>query len=60
MIPLIIVACALAMLFVSTPIWRASMITTIAMMAVIMLVDGTAYARIDNYNKQLIAVEKQE
>ena len=36
------------------------MITTIAMMAVIMLVDVTAYARIDNYNKQLIAVEKQE
>ncbi len=59
-IPLIIVACALIILFVSTPIWRASMITTIALMAVIMLVDGTAYARIDNYNKQLIAVEKRE
>ena len=59
-IPLIIAACALVILFVSTPIWRASMITTIAMLVVILLVDGTAHARIDNYYKQLIAVEKQE
>ena len=59
-IPLIIVACAMVIFFVSTPIWRASMITTIAMMAVIILVDGTAHARIDSYHKQLIAVEKQE
>ena len=59
-IPLIIAACAMVIMFVNTPGWRASMITTIAMLVVILLIDGTASARIDNYNKQLISVEKQE
>jgi hypothetical protein len=36
------------------------MITSIAMLVILLLIDGTASARIDNYNKQLIAVEKQE
>lgn len=52
-IPLIIAACALVIFFMSTPVWRASMITTIAMLVVILLIDGTAHARIDAYNKQL-------
>ncbi len=59
-IPIIIAVCALVITFVNTPNWRASMITSIAMLVVILLVDGTAHARIDNYNKQLIAIEKQE
>ena len=59
-IPLIIAACALVIIFVNTPIWRASMITTIAMLIVILLIDGTAHARIDNYNKQLISDEKKK
>ncbi|NND78605.1 MAG: hypothetical protein HKN53_01760, partial [Maribacter sp.] len=50
-IPLIIAACALVIIFINAPIWRASMITTIAMMVVILMVDGTANARIDNYYK---------
>jgi len=58
-IPLLIIACALVILFVSAPIWRASTITAIAMLIVILLVDGTAYARIDGYNKQLLAAEKE-
>ena len=58
-IPLIIVACALVMFFVNTPIWRASMISTIAMLAVILLIDGMAHARIDDYNKQLLQAEKE-
>ncbi|RBW47543.1 hypothetical protein DS885_02560 [Psychromonas sp. B3M02] len=53
-IPVIIIACALGITFFNTPIWRTSMITIIAMMAVILLVDGTAHARIDNYHKQLV------
>ncbi|MEO9893198.1 hypothetical protein [Aurantibacter sp.] len=57
--PIIITVCALVLLFVSTPIWRASMITTIAMLVVILLIDGTAHARIDGYNKQLLVVEKE-
>lgn len=59
-IPLIIIACALVIMFVNSPVWRASMITTIAMLVVILLIDGTAYGRIDHYNKQLKAVEKLE
>ncbi|MEQ9302401.1 MAG: hypothetical protein RJQ14_00685, partial [Marinoscillum sp.] len=39
-IPLIIAACALVIVFINTPIWRASMITTIAMLVVILLIDG--------------------
>lgn len=53
-IPLIIAVCALVLLFFNTPIWRASMITTIAMLVVLLLVDGTAHARIDAYHKQLV------
>ncbi|MAU15450.1 MAG: hypothetical protein CMH46_07915 [Muricauda sp.] len=56
--PIIIAICALVLLFVSTPIWRASMITTIAMLVVILLVDGTAHARMDAYNKELLLAEK--
>lgn len=58
-IPLIIAACALVIFFVNTPIWRASMITTIAMLIVILLIDGTAHSRIEAYNKQLQLVEKK-
>lgn len=58
-IPLIIAFCALVIIFVNTPIWRASMITTIAMMAVILLIDGTAHNRIEAYYEQLVTVKKQ-
>ena len=58
-IPIIIIICSLIILFVDKPIWRASMITTIAMMVVILLIDGTAYARIDNYNQQLELAEQE-
>ena len=58
-IPLIITICALTLLFVSAPIWRASLITAIAMLVVILLIDGTAYARIDDYQEQLLQVEKE-
>lgn len=58
-IPLIIMACALVLLLVNTPIWRASMITTIAMLVVILLVDGTAHARIESYYQQLISIKNQ-
>lgn len=56
-IPLIIAVCSLAIIFINTPVWRACMITTIAMMAVVLLVDGTAHARIEAYYEQLIALK---
>lgn len=58
-IPLIIAACSLVIFFVNVPIWRASMITTIAMLVVILLIDGTAHARIDAYQKQLLSAESE-
>ena len=58
-VPLIIAVCAITLLFVNTPLWRASMITTIAMLVVILLIDGTAHARIDEYSKQLQQAEKE-
>lgn len=57
-VPLIIVVAALLIIFINTPTWRAIGITTISMMIVILLVDGTAHARIDNYYKQLTNIEK--
>ncbi|RED93886.1 hypothetical protein [Marinoscillum furvescens] len=57
-IPIIIAICALVVAFVSSPIWRASMITTIAMLVVILLIDGTAHARINDYYQQLISLDK--
>ncbi|MGD1890774.1 MAG: hypothetical protein ACFB15_09285 [Cyclobacteriaceae bacterium] len=58
-IPLISVACGVVILFVNTPIWRASMISIIAMLVVILLVDGLAHARIDDYNKQLLKTKQE-
>lgn len=58
-IPLIIAVCSLILLFVNTPTWRASMITTIAMLVVILLIDGAAHARIDAYYKKLLSAETE-
>ena len=57
-VPLLIVAAALLIIFINTPIWRAISITTIAMLIVILLIDGTAHARIEAYKEQLVLVEK--
>ncbi|MFY0697983.1 MAG: hypothetical protein JXR11_09055 [Balneola sp.] len=52
-IPFIILVAALLIFFIDKPVWRASAITTIAMLVVILLIDGTAKARIDAYSEQL-------
>jgi hypothetical protein len=57
-IPIIIVVCAVVLFFTNAPIWRASMITSIAMLAVIMLIDGLAHARIAEYNQLIIKAQK--
>lgn len=56
-IPILIIIAALLILFINTPTWRAISITTIAMLIVILLVDGTAYSRIEAYYKELKLVE---
>ncbi|SDF45724.1 hypothetical protein [Limimaricola pyoseonensis] len=57
-IPLIIAACALAILYFETPLWRASLITTIGMMAVILVIDTNASARLASYREQLVLAGK--
>ena len=56
-IPIIIVAAALLIVFVDKPNWRAIGITTTAMLVVIMVIDFNANARIEAYSKQLELVE---
>ena len=59
-IPFIIVAAALCIVFIDKPIWRAIGITTIAMMSVILVIDSNASTRMADYQKQLESVERQE
>ena len=59
-IPIMIIITALLILFVNTPTWRAISITTIAMLIVILIVDGTAHSRIESYNKELRMIDLKE
>ena len=52
-IPILIIIAAFLILFIDTPTWRSICITTIAMLIVILLVDGTAYSRMEEYHKEL-------
>ncbi|WP_417592162.1 hypothetical protein [Owenweeksia hongkongensis] len=58
-IPIIIVICAAVLFLANAPVWRASMITTIAMLAVILFIDGLAHARIAEYNQQLVQAKQE-
>ena len=59
-IPLLIIAAALLIIFINTPIWRSISITAIAMLIIILLIDGTAHTRIEAYKKQLEFLEIKE
>ena len=56
-IPIIIIVAALLIILINTPTWRAISITTIAMLIVILLIDGTAHSRIEAYHKELKLVD---
>jgi ABC-2 type transport system permease protein len=58
LLPLIIVAAALLIVFVNEPLWRAIGITTIALMTILMFVDSNTNARNTVYHQHLL-VEKQ-
>ena len=58
-VPLLIIAAALVIIFIITPTWRAIGITTLALLIVILLIDGTAHARIEAYKKQLVFLDKK-
>ncbi len=52
-IPILIIIAALLIIIFDKPIVRASCITTIAFLSVLLFVDSTAHSRIDTYNKIL-------
>lgn len=52
-VPILIIVAALLILFINTPTWRAISITSISILTVILLIDGNAQSRIENYHKEL-------
>ena len=54
-IPIMISVSALLIIFLNSPIWRASLITAIAMLAVILMIDTNASARLEIYKDKLTA-----
>lgn len=59
-IPIIIAIAALMIVFLHSPTWRAISITSIAMMIVILMIDGNAHARIKTYHQELLAAQNQK
>ncbi|WP_222435301.1 hypothetical protein [Puniceibacterium confluentis] len=57
-IPLIIAVYALAIPYLESPLWRASLITNIVMMAVILVIDINVNARPNAYREQLVLTER--
>lgn len=53
-LPLIVIAAALLIMVVSTPVWRAIGITAIVLMSCLMFIDSNTAARNTNYHQQLL------
>ncbi len=58
-IPGIIIVCALLIVFVNKPLWRASSIAVIAMMVIILLIDSNSHARMKEYQQKLLMANSQ-
>ena len=58
--PLIIAACAILFIVLSGPYWRASFITVMAALVVVVLVDINANARLEVYRGKLLEAGKLE
>ena len=54
-IPLLITAAALLIVFVHSPGWRAAFITAIIFLGLIMLIDSNANARLEGYKTNLVS-----
>lgn len=57
-LPLLIIAASLLIIFLNTPTWRAIGITVIALMMTLLFVDSNTNARNEDYHQYLLA-EKQ-
>ena len=56
-IPILIIISSLLIIFFDSATIRAISITTIAMLIIVLLIDGTAHSRIEYYNKELKELE---
>ena len=54
----IIIVCSIVIIMLDKPIYRATVISVIAMMIIIILIDSNAIARLENYKKLLINREE--
>lgn len=59
-IPVIIIVCAGLFLVMRTPVWQASSVAVIAMMAIILLIDTNATARLGDYKAKLLQAEQTD
>ncbi|NDR56336.1 hypothetical protein [Aliiruegeria sabulilitoris] len=57
-IPLLIVVAAALIIVLNGPAWRAGLITTIAFLSIVMLVDSNASGRLEAYRQQLAATSR--
>ena len=57
-LPLIVITCAVLLMLMKSPVWQASMVAVITMMAVILIVDTNASARIADYKEKLVQAEE--
>ncbi|MBB3698492.1 hypothetical protein KMW28_15980 [Flammeovirga yaeyamensis] len=58
-IPVIIAVASMLIIFMDKPVWRASSITVIGMMFVIMMIDSNANQRLVTYKEKLLEVANQ-
>lgn len=56
-IPIIIIVATLLIIFIDKSVWRATCITVIAMMIVLLFVDSNSQSRIITYNKTLKSID---
>ena len=57
-LPLIIIAAILLIMFVNTPLWRPIGITAIALMTILMFIDSNTGARNTAYHQRLLAEKR--
>jgi len=58
-IPIMSIVAALLIIFIDKPGWRVGSMVTIALLAVVVLIDSNANARIEAYHQQLLQAEKE-
>lgn len=58
-IPIMSIVAALLIIFIDKSGWRVGSMVTIALLAVVVLIDSNANARIEAYHQQLLQAEKE-